>query len=247
MVARCSWPRRAGRRAAGRGELGERRDRGRARGRASRPRRRSRTTPSANGSSWTSPTRASTPRARVSSTMRGETVDRDDLARRARVAIRSASSPGPQPTSSTRRGATSATASNDELAGDPARRRSRSAERRAARLVSVAYCPPDDGGVVEPHGSTIGVPGMPAARRLAAEPGVHRRADVGELALVDRAAGVLALRVGEQQRVLARVVGRRRRRVAAVVGGEDRAGRPAAAPRGCRAAGGRSPAGSGGS
>ena len=36
-----------------------------------------------------------------------------------------------------------------------------------------------------------------------------------------RPGGVLAGRVREQQRVLARVVGRRRRRVAAVVGGED--------------------------
>ena len=63
--------------------------------------------------------------------------------------------------------------------------------------------------------------GTPAARGLAAEPGVHRRADVCELPLVNPAGRVLALDVREQQRVLARVVGRRRRRVAAVVGRDD--------------------------
>ena len=99
------------------------------------------------------------------------------------------------------------------------------------------------------HGSTIGSAGDAAlAGRLAAEPGVHRRADVGELAvLVDPPGGVRARRVGEQQRVLARVVGRRRRRVAAVVGGDDQQVARRAARRGCRAAAGRSPAGSGGS
>ena len=74
---------------------------------------------------------------------------------------------------------------------------------------------------------------MPAARRLAAQPGVDRRADVGELALVHPPGRVLAGGVREQQRVLARVVGRRRRRVAAVVGGEHEQVARAAAPRGC--------------
>src|SRR5205085_5050078 len=63
--------------------------------------------------------------------------------------------------------------------------------------------------------------GDAARRRLASKPPVHGRADVGELAFVDAAVGVLPFDVGEQQRVLARMVARRRRRVAAVVGGED--------------------------
>ena len=48
--------------------------------------------------------------------------------------------------------------------------------------------------------------GDAARRRLAAEPRVHGRADVGELALVDLAGGVPPLDVGEQETVLARVV-----------------------------------------
>ena len=47
------------------------------------------------------------------------------------------------------------------------------------------------------------------------------RADVGELALVHGTLRVAAGRVGEQERVLARVVGGRRRRVAAMVGRDD--------------------------
>ena len=59
--------------------------------------------PSANGSSWTSPSRASTPRACASSTIRGERSTNDTSAPSSRC-IRSASSPSPPPTSSTRRG-----------------------------------------------------------------------------------------------------------------------------------------------
>ena len=65
-------------------------------------------------------------------------------------------------------------------------------------------------------------PGRRLPGRLAAKPGVHRCADVGELALlVDATCRVPPCCVGEQERVLARVVGRLGRRVAAVVGGED--------------------------
>src|SRR5215467_11851590 len=60
-----------------------------------------------------------------------------------------------------------------------------------------------------------------AARRLAAEPPVHRRADIGELSLVDPPRGVLAGDISKQERVLAGMVGRRRRRVATVVRRED--------------------------
>src|SRR6266511_807048 len=60
-----------------------------------------------------------------------------------------------------------------------------------------------------------------ALRRLPAEPGVHGGSHVGELAFVDLPGRVLALDVGEEQRVLARVVGPGRGGIAAVVGGED--------------------------
>ena len=71
------------------------------------------------------------------------------------------------------------------------------------------------------HGVDDRLAGDPATGRLAAEPRVDRRPDVGELAFVDSPGRVLARDIGEQQRVLARVVGRRRRRVAAVIRGED--------------------------
>src|SRR4029453_81030 len=61
--------------------------------------------------------------------------------------------------------------------------------------------------------------GKTLPRRLSAEPGVHGRADVRELALLVDAAGCVAPgRVGEEESVLARVGGRLGRRVAAVVG-----------------------------
>src|SRR6202043_3376979 len=47
-----------------------------------------------------------------------------------------------------------------------------------------------------------------ARRRLPFHPRVHRRADIGELALVDLAGGVVACDICEQHRVLTRVVGR---------------------------------------
>ena len=60
------------------------------------------------------------------------------------------------------------------------------------------------------------------AGRLPAEPRVHGRADVGELALlVDPAGGVPSRRIREEQGVLARVVGRLRGRVTAVIRGDD--------------------------
>jgi hypothetical protein len=67
----------------------------------------------------------------------------------------------------------------------------------------------------------MGCPGIPARRRLAAEPGVHGCADVRELAFVDLSGCVATLDIGEQERVLAGVIRRRRRRVAAVVRRED--------------------------
>ena len=92
-----------------------------------------------------------------------------------------------------------------------------------------------------------GLPGNPARRRLAAEPGVHGGADVRELALVDLSGCVPSLDVGEQQRVLAGVVRRRRRRVAAVVRRDDQqVSRPERVEQ-VGTAGSRSPAGSGGS
>ena len=124
--------------------------------------------------------------------------------------------------------------------------RRRDAARREARLASRTRAATSV-RVVEPHGVEDRRARDAAARRLAAEPGVDGRADVGELALVHPPGRVLARGVGEQQRVLARVVGRRRRRVAAVVGGEDQ---QVAGPQRLEevaAAGGRSPAGSGGS
>ena len=74
-------------------------------------------------------------------------VDRDDIARRARRAIRAASSPAPHPTSRTVRGRTR------RPPRTPTSRASRPAtfgytERRAARPVSVAYCGAHDGRVV---------------------------------------------------------------------------------------------------
>ena len=96
--------------------------------------------------------------------------------------------------------------------------------------------------------SSIGRPGRRLPGRLAAEPGVHGRADVGELALlVDPARGVPPGGVREQQRVLARVVGRLRRRVAAVIRRDDEQVAGSRASRGCPGAAGRSPGGSGGS
>ena len=86
-------------------------------------------------------------------------------------------------------------------------------------LVAVALALDQLGGA--DHGVRIGWPGMPRDGRLPVQPGVHGRADVGELALVDPARSVSARDVREQHRVLARVVGRRRRGIAAVVGRED--------------------------
>src|ERR1700741_1277219 len=79
------------------------------------------------------------------------------------------------------------------------------------------------GGETPPtaYGRTTRWPRDPTRRRLAAKPGVHGCADVGELALVDLAGRVAALDVREEQRVLAGVVRRGRRRVAAVVRCDD--------------------------
>ena len=81
---------------------------------------------------------------------------------------------------------------------------------------------PNDLGVVEAHRSMIGEPGAPFPGCFAPSQADDRRADVAELAvLVDAPGRVAPGRVGEQQRVLARVVARRRRRVAAVVRRDD--------------------------
>src|SRR5436190_19056475 len=61
----------------------------------------------------------------------------------------------------------------------------------------------------------------PAAGRLAAQPRVHRRADVGELALVHPARRVFPGHVCEQEGVLTRMVGGRCGRVAAMIPRED--------------------------
>ncbi len=64
--------------------------------------------------------------------------------------------------------------------------------------------------------------GKALSRRLPPEPGVHRGAHIGELALlVDPPRCVAPGCIRKEQGVLARVVGRRCRRIAAVVGGED--------------------------
>src|SRR6185437_2585756 len=90
----------------------------------------------AKGNCSTSPTRASTPRARVSSTMRSDwsSATTSSPARTSR----SASSPRPQPTSSTRRGDCARTSSNaTSTARGPVRRDQ--IEIRADKPVSSAY------------------------------------------------------------------------------------------------------------
>src|SRR5262249_17896986 len=61
------------------------------------------------------------------------------------------------------------------------------------------------------------LPWDPTRRRLAAEPRVHGRADIGEFPLVETTGGVPPFDGRKQERVLPRVVGRRRRRIAAVI------------------------------
>ena len=218
----------------------------RARGRASTRRRAVERSVARTAAACTSPTRASTPRARASSTIRSRDVERVDLGASSR-AIRSASSPGPQPTSSTSARPRLERPPRMRAPAHPGRRRSGRASRRAEQPRLARVLRRDDRRVVRASRRQDRRARDPAAGRLAAEPGVHRRADVGELALVHRARRVPPGRVGEQQRVLARVVGRRRRRVAAVVGREDeQVARPQRLEDVARA-GGRSPAGSGGS
>ena len=115
------------------------RGRGRGRGRASRRRGRQSKQPSRRGAPATSADARVDPRARVSSTIRADWSTRRRRAR-ARGEIRAASSPSPQPTSSTRPGCTSATAWNATSRGvGPVDARGRCAFR-AASPASVAYC-----------------------------------------------------------------------------------------------------------
>ena len=134
--------------------------------------------------------------------------------------IRSASSPGPPPTSITRLRRDLRDASKAMLprVGPSA---SAYSALRASRFLLGRVLPGDRPRVVELTARRSAGRGR-LSRDASPEPGAHRRADVAELAvLVDPPCGVLPGGVRQEQRVLARVVGRRRRRVAAVVRRED--------------------------
>ena len=145
-------------------------------------------------------------------------VDRDDLGaeRIGRPILRSrhAHSRPPAPA----RDSTSATAARSSSTASGPLARAHAAARTAKRPSSAYSRATSSGSLMLTRHERL--PRQPAPR-LAAEPRAHRRADVGELALVDPPRRIRPLRVREEERVLARVVGRRRRRVAAVIRGED--------------------------
>ena len=218
---RCSSPRRAARPGAARGAARGAPGRGRARGRASTPRPRSRRC---------RPRTADPGRRRrarrlrapaVSSTIRLGLVDRDAPARPARAASARRARRGPS-----RPRARAAARPRRPPRTRPAAGRGRStscwAAIRAARPRVVRVLAPDERRVVERAHSSIRLcRGAACPRALPPSQAFTVAPTSANSPSWIRAARVPALRVGEQQRVLARVVGRRRRRVAAVVGGED--------------------------
>ena len=102
------------------------------------------------------------------------------------------------------------------------RRRCCAAIRAARpRLVRVLARGRARGSFERAHGSTIGCPGSRLPAALPPSQAFTVAPTSANSPSWIRPAAFLPVRVGEQQRVLARVVGRRRRRVAAVVGGDD--------------------------